>query len=249
MLSQVRILANDLSGKIILVVGGGAGIGKATAELCAARGAMVVVADIDEAAARQVAAEVQGVAVQVDVTAEASVMALFAQIAMRFDRLDALIQSAGVLKGAYVPVDEFPFETWRTVLDVNLTGSYLCAKHAVPLLRQAEHGVIVLVSSGAAVDGSSSLAYGASKGGVNGLGITLANKLASDNIRVNVVMPGNIDTAMKRSVIATDAEQRKAPLESAVAAANLGLPDGVAKVLAWLVSDDADYVRGMISTR
>ena len=167
----------------------------------------------------------------------------------RFGRLDALIQSAGVLKGAYVPVDEFPFETWRTVLDVNLTGSYLCARHAVPLLRQAEHGVIVLVSSGAAVGGSSSVAYGASKGGVNGLGITLANKLAPENIRVNVVMPGNIDTAMKRSVIATDAEQRKAPLESAVAAANLGLPDGVAKVLAWLVSDDADYVRGMISTR
>ena len=81
------------------------------------------------------------------------------------------------------------------------------------------------------------------------MGITLANKLAPDNIRVNVVMPGNIDTAMKRSVIATDAEQRKASLESAVAASNLGLPDGVAKVLAWLVSDDADYVRGMISTR
>ena len=122
---------------------------------------------------------------------------------------------------------------------------------AAPLLRKAEKGVIVLVSSGAATGGSSSFAYGTSKGGVNSLGIVLANSLAADHIRVNVVAPGNIDTAMKRSVIEADLNrQGKADeLPQAVLTAGLGNPAGVARILAWLASDDADYVRGLIVTR
>jgi NAD(P)-dependent dehydrogenase (short-subunit alcohol dehydrogenase family) len=238
-----------LGNKVILVVGGASGIGRATAALCAARGATVVVADLDAAAGSQVAAALGGSFVAVDVTDPTSVQAMVATIGRQHGRLNALIQAAGVLKGAYMPVDEFPLEAWRTVMEVNVTGSFLCAKHAVPLLKKAGGGVIVLVSSGAAVGGSSSVAYGASKGGVNSLGITLANKLAPEGIRVNVVMPGNIDTAMKRSVIALEAEQCGRTLEDAVVAARLGAPEGVAKVLAWLVSDEADYVRGMITTR
>jgi NAD(P)-dependent dehydrogenase (short-subunit alcohol dehydrogenase family) len=238
-----------LGNKVILVVGGASGIGRATAALCAARGATVVVADLDAAAGSQVAAALGGSFVAVDVTDPTSVQAMVATIGRQHGRLNALIQAAGVLKGAYMPVDEFPLEAWRTVMEVNVTGSFLCAKHAVPLLKKAGSGVIVLVSSGAAVGGSSSVAYGASKGGVNSLGITLANKLAPEGIRVNVVMPGNIDTAMKRSVIALEAEQCGRTLEDAVVAARLGAPEGVAKVLAWLVSDEADYVRGMITTR
>ncbi|GIV83034.1 MAG: hypothetical protein KatS3mg052_0041 [Candidatus Roseilinea sp.] len=82
---------------------------------------------------------------------------------------------------------------------------------------------------------------------MNALGITLANKLAADNIRVNVVMPGNIDTAMKRSVIAAERERLGGGGEQQQL--NLGEPAGVGRILAWLVSDDADYVRGMIQTR
>ncbi len=237
-----------LKNKVILVVGGATGIGRATAELCAARGAAVVVADIDPAG-QQVAVAVGGLFVPVNVTDPASVQAMFVAIEERHGRLDGLIQTAGVLKGAYTPVDEFPLEVWRSVLEVNVTGSFLCAKHAVSLMKKAGSGVIILVSSGAAVGGSSSVAYGASKGGVNSLGITLANKLAPEGIRVNVVMPGNIDTGMKRSVIAVEAEKSGKSLEDVVAASRLGAPEGVAKVLAWLASDDADYVRGMISTR
>ena len=165
-----------LNGKVILVVGGAAGIGRATAELCAARGAAVVVADIDPAAGKQVATAIGGLFVPVNVTDPASVQAMYAAIEERYGRLDGLIQTAGVLKGAYTPVDEFPLETWRTVMEVNVTGSFLCAKHAVPLLKKSDKGVIILVSSGAAVGGSSSVAYGASKGGVNSLGITLASE-------------------------------------------------------------------------
>jgi NAD(P)-dependent dehydrogenase (short-subunit alcohol dehydrogenase family) len=111
--------------------------------------------------------------------------------------------------------------------------------------------VIVLVSSGAATHGSSSFAYGTSKGGVNSLAVVLANALASKDIRVNVVSPGNIDTGMKRSVIAAEVERsgRHAELERAVADAGLGSPLGVARVLAWLACDDADYVRGIVTTR
>ena len=129
MSSQERILANDLSGKIILVVGGGAGIGKATAELCAARGAMVVVADIDEAAARQVAAEVQGVAVQVDVTDEASVMALFAQIAAWFGRLDALDSVRGRAQGRIYAGRRIPLR--------DLADGAGCQPHGQLSVRQA----------------------------------------------------------------------------------------------------------------
>jgi 3-oxoacyl-[acyl-carrier protein] reductase len=155
----------------------------------------------------------------------------------------------------FVPLEEFSLETFKQVLDVNTTGSFLCAKYAVPLLKKTvqagEQGVIVLVSSGAALGGSSSFAYGTSKGGVNTLGLLLANALGKEGIRVNVVMPGNIDTGMKRSVIEADLQRRggSQDLERAVSEAGLGQPDGVARVLAWLVSDEAEYVKGIIATR
>ena len=241
----------DLTNKVILIIGGAAGIGCATAELCAQRGARVVVADLDAAAGQATAERIGGLFVPVNVTSEDSVQAMFREIAARCGRLDGIVQSAGILQGAFVPLDEFSLETFQRVLDVNTTGSFLCAKHGAPLLRQAGGGVIVLVSSGAALGGSSSFAYGTSKGGVNTLGLLLANALAKDNIRVNVVMPGNIDTAMKRSVIEADLQLRGEAknLQAAVQEARLGEPEGVARVLAWLVSDEADYVKGMITTR
>ena len=103
--------------------------------------------------------------------------------------------------------------------EINTLGSFLSAKYAAPLLRKAGKGAIVLVSSAAATGGSSSFAYGASKGGVHNLGITLANALAADNIRVNVLAPGNIDTAMKRSVIEAEVARKGQPekFEQAVA--------------------------------
>lgn len=239
----------ELKDKIILVVGGAAGIGRATAELCAARGATVIVADMNEAEGRQAAAAANGMFVCVNVTDESSVRQLFERITQKYGRLDVLIQAAGVLKGALVPIEELSLDTWKLVLDVNVTGSFLCAKHATPLLKQSARGVIVLVSSGAAQSGSSSYAYGSSKGGVTSLGVTLAGKLAPDNIRVNVLHPGNIRTAMKLSVIEAEAHKRAQSMDKLVSESALGEPEGVAKILAWLASDEADYVRGFIFTR
>ena len=241
----------DLDGKVILVVGGAAGIGAATARLCAERGATVIVADRDAAGGAAVAAACHGLFLPVDIVDEASVKQMYARIAEQYGKLNVLLHPAGVLKGAFVPLDEFSLETFRNVLDINTVGSFLIAKYAVPLLEKAGGGVIVLVSSGAATGGSSSFAYGTSKGGVNSLAIVLTNALAPRNIRVNVVSPGNIDTPLKRSVIAAEVERRGKPqeLNKAVADAHLGDPEGVARVLAWLASDEADYVRGMVTTR
>jgi NAD(P)-dependent dehydrogenase (short-subunit alcohol dehydrogenase family) len=239
----------SLAGRVVAVVGGAAGIGRATAELCAKRGAQVIVADVDAMEGKAAAAAIGAAFVPVDVTDETAVRACFDAVGRASGRLDALVQTAGVLEGAYVPIEELGRDTFRRVWDVNVTGSFLCAKHAVPLLRKAGGGVIVLVSSGAATGGSSSYAYGSSKGGVSALGVTLARKLAPSGIRVNVVAPGNISTRMKLGVIEAEGRQRGIPVERLVKEAGLGRPEGVARVLAWLASDDADYVRGTITTR
>jgi NAD(P)-dependent dehydrogenase (short-subunit alcohol dehydrogenase family) len=236
----------NLENKTVLIVGGAAGIGQATAHLCTERGAHVIIADFNVAEGNRTASQIGGEFYPINVADETSVKALFAQIAQRHASIDALVQTAGVMKGSFVPLDELTAETFRQTLDINLIGSFLCAKYAAPLLRKGNKPVIVLLSSMAAVNGSSSYAYGASKGGVSSLGYTLANKLAPEGIRVNTVLPGNIDTAMKRSVIQAEAE-RVGPREQAQL--ELGEPIGVARLLAFLVSDDADYVRGDIRTR
>ena len=239
----------SLAGRVVAVVGGAAGIGRATAELCARRGAHVIVADVDATEGAAAAGAIGATFIRVDVTDEAAVKACFEAVERGPGRLDALVQTAGVLEGAYVPIEELGRDVFRRVWDVNVTGSFLCAKHAVPLLRKAGGGVIVLVSSGAATGGSSSYAYGSSKGGVSALGVTLARKLAPDNIRVNVVAPGNISTRMKLGVIEEDGRRRRIPADRLVEEACLGQPEGMARVLAWLASEDADYVRGTITTR
>ena len=241
----------NLQDKTILVVGGALGIGQATALLCAERGAQVIVADYQESAGTATAQAANGAFIQVDVTSESSVQALCQQIAHRYGKLDGLIQTAGILKGAYQSIEEFEMSTFRQVLDVNTVGSFLCAKYAVPLLKQGQQPVIILISSPAAYGVSSSYAYAVSKGGVSALGTTMAGKLAPEGIRVNVVLPGGVNTEMKRAVIEADAIRQGQDPQAALAAqtGTLADPRGVAKVLAWLVSDEAEYVRGAVHTR
>jgi NAD(P)-dependent dehydrogenase (short-subunit alcohol dehydrogenase family) len=247
----------DLTGHVVLVTGAAQGIGEATARECAARGAAVVLADQQCEKGEQVAAAIRAAGgtaefVQADVRDDAQVAAVVDRVREQFGRLDALVCAAGVLRGAYLQPEEFPEDVFEFVLDVNVKGIFLCAKHATSLLEASGRGVMVLVASGGGVRGpSSSLAYGASKAGVNGLGITLAGRLEPRGIRVNVVCPGAIATQMKLDVIAVEAERAGQSAEEAVTQAReaLGDPAGVARIISFLVSPDADYVRGTLFTR
>jgi NAD(P)-dependent dehydrogenase (short-subunit alcohol dehydrogenase family) len=147
-------------------------------------------------------------------------------------------------------VDELTTDGWDRTIDVNLRGTFLSAKHAVPALRRAGGGVIVLIASGTGVsEASSMVAYGASKGGVNGLGMTLEAALAPDGIRVNVLCPGNIATPLKLRIVEEQAGVRGDEYLLEEQIARLGDPEGMARVLGFLVSDAADYVRGAVFTR
>jgi NAD(P)-dependent dehydrogenase (short-subunit alcohol dehydrogenase family) len=242
-----------LVGRSVVVTGAASGIGRATAIRCAAEGARVAVVDRDREGADRVAAEIgksggQARAFAVDVREEAQVRTLFHDIDAAFGRIDGLVNAAGILEGALVSVESLDEVTWDRVVDINLKGSFLVSKYAVPLLEKAGGGVLVLIASGAGVHGgSSSVAYGSSKGGVHGLSLVLAPQLAGRNIRVHGVCPGSINTPLKMRVVEKQAAAEGRDLTRA--ASGLGDPEGVARVLAFLLSDDADYVRGTLFTR
>ena len=246
----------DLQGNVMLVTGGAQGIGAATAKLCAARGARVVIADIKEDG-EQRAAEIRAAGgtadfLQTDVRNDEEVAELVNFTLGRHGRLDKLVCAAGVLPGPWQTPEALPLEDFKRALDVNVSGVFLCAKHATMLLEASGRGVFVIIGSGAGVFGpSSSLAYAAGKGGVNGLAMTLQAQLGERGIRVNTIYPGNIITEIKLSVDIAAAHRDGRPEQDAHdhARAHYGLPEGVAKVIAFVLSDEADYLRGGVRTR
>jgi len=242
-----------LENKHIVVTGGASGIGQAAAICCAQNGARVAVVDLDE---EGVTSTVQAIkdsggnaeGYKVDVREEDQVRELFGKIGASFGHIDGLIHAAGILEGALVPIDEFEEFTWDRVIDINLKGSFLVSKYTVPLIEKAGQGVMVLIASGAGVKGgSSSIAYGSSKGGAHGLSLVLATQLANRNIRVHGVCPGAIETPLKMRVTQKQADESGRDVKQL--ASKFGAPEGVGKILSFLVSDEADYVRGTIFTR
>ena len=244
-----------LEGKRILVTGAATGIGRATTIRVASEGAAVAALDLnDEGAAStlKTVADAGGRAKywHVDVTREQEVrQAVDGATDWLGGEIDVLLHMAGVLKGAHVGVTELSEEIWDSVIDVNLKGSFLVVKHvATHMIRQGA-GVIVLTSSGAGVlGGSSSFAYGSSKGGTHGLAMVLDQHLSGHGIRVNDILPGSLDTPLK--VAATEESFRNTGDKEAYdrTIGSMSSPDGVAAVLAFLASDDASYIRGSIRT-
>ena len=247
---------NDLQGKVIVITGGAQGIGGATAELCAKRGATVVISDVNHAQGETLLAKLNtaggsGMFIPTDVRDNDQVQQLFDTVQKKYGRLDGLVCAAGVLFGASQAPEELSVEDFEAVIDINTKGVFLCAKYATPLLEQSQ-GVMVVVASPAGVSGpSSSLAYAASKGGANGLAMTLAYQLEKRNIRVNTICPGSIKTQLKLDAEKQNAEKSGKSEEEVlqIADTQYGVPEGVAKMIAFMVSDEADYLRGVVYTR
>ena len=245
----------NLEGRRVVVTGGATGIGRATAMHCAAMGARVVVADVNEADGSDCVAQIASAGgeawfVHTDVSVESDVRGLMGEAVRLMGGIDGLVTAAGIARDSMVPVEDVAEQVWDDTIDINLKGSFLAAKHAVPVIRSAGGGVIVMISSGAGVRGASStVSYGASKGGVNGLGMTLEAKLRDEGIRVNVLCPGEIATPLKLGIIEQQAKAAGDSVRLRQENTDLGEPEGVARVIGFLLSDDAAYVRGAVFTR
>lgn len=248
-------MAGVLDGKVAVITGGARGIGGATSIRFAANGARVVIGDLLEAEAQETITAIKSgggdaIFVRTDVTQEEDCRRLSATAVERFGRLDTIVTCAGILHGAYTSLEDLDLEVFDRVQSVNVRGTFLAVKHAVPHLKAAGGGVVLCISSGAGVRGpSSSIAYGTSKAGVHGLVMTLQPRLEANGIRAHAICPGNIDTVLKRENVADAARAAGRDIPQALASAGLANPDGVAKVLAFLASDDAEFVRGTIFTR
>jgi NAD(P)-dependent dehydrogenase (short-subunit alcohol dehydrogenase family) len=244
----------DLTGKRIILTGGATGIGRATALRVAAYGARVAVFDVSDEAAINTVNDINeaggdGRYWHVDVLDGAAVAGGVSAASQWLDGVDVLIHLAGVLQGASVELDEFPEATWDTVLDINLRGTFLVAKHVTAIMKKQRSGVIILTSSGAGVlGGSSSFAYGSSKGGVHGLALVMQAQLEKHGIRVNDILPGAVNTPLKVAQVKTSYEKSGDKESFDKTISGLVSPDDVAKVFAWVASDDAKLLRGSVRT-
>ncbi len=244
-----------LNDKVAVITGGSTGIGAATAIEYARAGAKVVFGDINETDAEETVRAIReagGVArfLRTDVMVEAEVADLMKTANTEFGGIHVLVTAAGILRGPSVRIDEFETATFDSVIDVNLKGTFFALKHAVPIMRGCEGGVILCIASGAGVrGGSSSVAYGSSKGGVNGLVMVVENQISP--IRIHTICPGGLATPLKLGQIAESARREGRDPDAAVADArkSLGDPAGVARVLTFLASDAGSYTRGQIFTR
>ena len=244
-----------LTGQTALVTGAASGIGAGVARALAAAGASVVVnyvtnPDAAEAVTTDIRARgVEALALQADVSNEAEVQEMFAKATARLGAIDILVNNAGVQQDA--PFTEMTLGQWNKVIGVNLTGMFLCAREAArEMVRRGVRadvsraaGKIVCISSvHEVIPWAGHVNYAASKGGVRTFMQSLAQELALHRIRVNSVAPGAIQTPINRT--AWETPEALASLLRLIPYGRIGEPDDIGRVVAWLVSDDADYIHG-----
>ena len=202
-------LTQRLAGKVAVITGGASGIGFATAKRLAAEGAKVVIGDLDSAAGASAAAAVDGLFVQVDVTDEAQVDALFAAANDTYGSVDIAFNNAGISPPDDDLIETTELPAWQKVQDVNLKSVYLCSRAALRYMVAQQRGSIINTASFVAVLGSatSQISYTASKGGVLAMSRELGVQFARQGIRVNALCPGPVDTPLLQELFAKDAER------------------------------------------
>ena len=238
-----------------LVTGASSGIGEACALALGAAGANVVVnyrSDPDEAA--RVVDRIQesgsrAIAIRADVSREEEVRAMFAEMLKQFGTIDILVNNAGLQRDA--AFHEMTLEQWSTVISVNLTGQFLCAREAVreflrrgvvPEISSAAGKIICMSSVHEVIPWAGHVNYAASKGGIMQLMKSMAQEVAPKKIRVNSIAPGAIKTAINRAAWETPGAE--AELLKLIPDGRVGLPEDIARAAVWLASDASDYITG-----
>lgn len=236
-----------LVGRVTLVTGGASGIGRATAFRLAALGSQIIVADLNDAGAMEVAEQlnakgVTATARRVDVAAPESVESLVKSAIAEHGHIDALVHSAGI--GLEMPFVETSAETWTRILSVNLSGTFFCCQAVATHMRERGYGRIVTLASTAGLRGGTGrAAYGASKGGVIALTKVMAVELAPHGVTVNALAPGAIETELVKRM---HSDATRTVYRAGIPMDRYGTPEEVADVAAFLVSDASRYVTGQV---
>jgi 3-oxoacyl-[acyl-carrier protein] reductase len=231
----------DLSGRVAIVTGAARGIGHAIAERFSASGARVAIWDIDGAAAQEAALEIaNSVALQADVTEPQSITAALLATQSQIGQPDILVNNAGI-SGPNFPLDEYPPEEWRRVIEIDLVGVFNCCRAVVPAMRRRDYGRIVNIASIAGKEGNpNAAAYGAAKGGLIAFTKSLGKELAQSGVLVNCVTPAAAQTAILEQVTPEFAKfmLSKIPMGRFVKV------EEIAALACWLASEDCSFSTG-----
>ncbi|RYF75011.1 MAG: SDR family oxidoreductase [Comamonadaceae bacterium] len=234
----------DFKGRHAVVTGGATGLGRGIAERLIASGGSVSLWDRDGAAAERTAAALgaQAQAVTVDVTQQASVASAVAATLARAGRIDALVNSAGIT-GPNTKVWDYPVDAWREVMEVNVTGLFICCREVVAQMRTQGQGRIVNIASVAGKDGNpNASAYSASKAAVIALTKSLGKELADTGIRVNCVTPAAVKTAIFEQMT----PEHIAFMLSKIPMGRFGTVEEVAAMVGWLCTDECSFSTGAV---
>ncbi len=234
----------NMNGRCAVVTGGAAGIGFAIAKRLAASGARLALWDRDPVALAKAASAIGGntVVSEIDVADESQVERAVSSTVAALGRIDALVCSAGIT-GPNLPVRDYPLAAWRQVLDINLTGLFLCNKLVVSHMVNGDYGRIVNIASIAGKEGNpNASAYSASKAGVIALTKSLGKELAKTGIRVNCVTPAAVKTAMFEQMT----QQHIDFMLSKIPMGRFGEVDEIAALVAWLCTEDCSFSTGAV---
>jgi NAD(P)-dependent dehydrogenase (short-subunit alcohol dehydrogenase family) len=238
---------NPLTGKVAIVTGGSAGIGRATALMLASKGAAVVVADVAETGGCETVRTIEAAGgtasfIRTDVSSETDVRRMVEHTVRLYGQLDYAFNNAGI-EGESAPTADCTEQNWDRVIDVNLKGAWLCMKHEIPEVLKTGGSIVNCASVAGLVGFPGIPAYTASKHGMVGLTKSAALEYATMGIRINAVCPGVIDTEMIDRFVHGDAEVEKG-LEAMEPVGRMGRPEEIAGTVLYLFSPESSFVTG-----